>query len=148
MEQNRSPTRPPDDLTAALFQAMVEQAGDAMIFADRSGTIRVWNRGAENIFGYSAAEARANSLDVIIPERLRKAHWDGFHKAIETGRTKYGDRILTTRSAHKDGHKLYVDLHFCLITDESGDVAGVLAIGRDCTARYLAEKARASASID
>lgn len=130
-----------DNIDSDLFRAMVEQAGDAIIFADRSGAIQVWNRGAEVIFGYTQAQAQAGGLDIIIPERLRKAHWDGFHHAIESGQGKYGDRVLTTRSMHKDGHKLYVDLRFCLIRDADGRVVGALAIGRDCTERYLREKA-------
>ena len=124
-----------------LFQAIVEQAPDAIIFADRDGAIRVWNRGAEAVFGYSAAEVLGNSLDVIIPERLRRAHWEGFRRAIDTGQTKYGNRVLTTRSVHKDGTRLYVDLSFGLVRDGAGAVAGALAIGRDCTARYLSDGA-------
>ena len=124
-----------------LFQAIVEQAPDAIIFADRDGAIRVWNRGAETVFGYCAAEVLGNSLDVIIPERLRRAHWDGFRRAIDTGQTKYGNRVLTTRSVHKNGTKMYVDLSFGLVRDGAGTVAGALAIGRDCTARYLSDGA-------
>lgn len=93
-----------------LFQAIVEQASEAIIFADREGAIRVWNRGAETVFGYRAAEVLGQSVDIIIPERLRGAHWEGFRKAIDTGQTKYTDRVLTTRSVHKDGSKLYVSL--------------------------------------
>lgn len=125
-----------------LFQAIVEQAPDAIIFADREGAIRVWNRGAEAIFGYAAAEVLGNSLDVIIPERLRRAHWEGFRRAIDTGQTKFGARVLTTRSVHKDGSKLYVDLSFGLIRDEAGAIAGALAVGRDCTARHIERAAR------
>ena len=132
----------PRDLQPSLFRNMIEQAGDAIIFIDSTGAVQVWNRGAEKLFGYSADEARNNSLDVIIPESLRQAHWVGFHKAVESGRTRHGDRVLTTKAIHKDGHKLYVDLHFCLVRDGAGAVAGALAIGRDCTERYLAEKAR------
>lgn len=117
----------------------MEQAADAIIFADRDGAIQVWNRGAESVFGYSPDEVVGNSLDVIIPERLRRAHWEGFHRAIETGQTKYGNRVLTTRSVHKDGSKLYLDLSFALVRDQAGAVAGSLAIGRDCTARYGAD---------
>ncbi|HWJ46717.1 MAG TPA: PAS domain S-box protein [Candidatus Udaeobacter sp.] len=124
-----------------LHRAIVEQAPDAIIFADRDGSIRVWNRGAESIFGYAAAEVLGKSLDVIIPERLRHAHWEGFHRAISTGETKYGRRVLTTRSVHKNGSKLYVDLSFGLVRDGAGAVTGALAVGRDCTARYLAEGA-------
>jgi PAS domain S-box-containing protein len=124
-----------------LSQAVVEQAPDAIIFADRGGAIRIWNRGAERIFGYARSEALGMSLDLIIPERFRRAHWDGFHRAIETGRTQYGDRVLTTRSARRDGSKLYVDLSFGLVFGDHGAVLGALAVGRDCTARYAADAA-------
>ena len=124
-----------------LFQAIVEQAPDAIIFADRDGVIRVWNHGAETIFGYAAADVLGKSLDVIFPERLRGAHWEGFHRAINTGQTKYGNRVLTTRSVHKLGGKLYVDLSFGLVKDEAGAVSGALAVGRDSTAHFLAEGA-------
>jgi PAS domain S-box-containing protein len=127
-----------------LFQAIVEQAPDAIIFADRDGTIQVWNRGAETVFGYSAAEVVGSSLDVIIPERLRRAHWEGFRRAIDSGQTKYGNQVLTTRSVHKDGHRSYVDLSFGLLRDRGGAVVGALAIARDCTTRYLADQKRAT----
>lgn len=143
MEQSpQSTPTPPIPLDPTLYQAMVEQSGDAIIFIDRTGAVRAWNRGAENIFGYSAAEALANSLDVIIPKYLQKPHWEGFDRAMKAGHTKNGDRVLTTRAVHKDGHKIYVDLQFCVIKDTSGTIAGALAIGRDCTKRYLEEKAR------
>ena len=130
-----------DDTSSNLFQAIVEQAPDAIIFADRDGAIGVWNHGAETVFGYAAAEVLGRSLDIIIPERLQRAHWEGFRRAIDTGQTKYTNRVLTTRSVHKNGNKLYVDLSFSLVTDAAGAVTGALAIGRDCTARYLSEKA-------
>lgn len=129
----------PDPEPHGLAAAIVDQAPDAIIFADRDGSIRIWNRGAERIFGYSAAEALGASLDLIIPERFRRAHWEGFRRAIETGGTKYTGRVLTTRSAHRDGSKLYVDLSFGLVRDDGGAILGALAIGRDTTARYLAE---------
>jgi len=131
-----------ESVDPSLFQAIVEQAPDAIIFADCDGTIRVWNRGAEIIFGYSAAEVLGGSLDVIIPERLRSAHWEGFRKAIDTGLTKYVGRVLTTRSAHKNGNKLYVDLSFSVVRDGFGSVAGALAIGRDGTTRYLTDRGK------
>ena len=124
-----------------LFRAIVDQAPDAIIFADRGGAIRVWNCCAETVFGYTAAEVLGKSLDVIIPERLRDAHWEGFRQAIDTGQTKYGNRVLTTRSVHKNGSKLYVDLSFGLLKDEAGAVIGAMAVGRDGTARYLSDAA-------
>ncbi|TAL66196.1 MAG: PAS domain S-box protein [Burkholderiaceae bacterium] len=124
-----------------LCQAIVEQAPEAIIFADRQGLIRLWNGGAVSVFGHTADEAMGQSLDIIIPERLRRAHWDGFNHAVETGQQKYVNRVLTTRSMHKNGARLYVDLSFALVRDGAGAVIGALAVGRDCTARYLADGA-------
>lgn len=76
---------------AAVFEAIVEQAPDAIIYADCSGAIRIWNRGAEKLFGYVADEVLGQSLDVIIPEQLRLAHWEGFRNAMDTGKTKFVD---------------------------------------------------------
>jgi len=124
-----------------LFRRIVEQTTDAVIFADREGLIRIWNQGAESLFGFPAGEVLGKSLDVIIPEELRRKHWEGYNKAIETGRTRLGSRVLTTRSRHKDGSRLYVDLSFKVIVDDSGHAEGALAIGRNVTERYLADKA-------
>lgn len=129
------------DIGPALFEVLTAEAPDAMIFADRDGVIRVWNSRAEAVFGYPSAEVIGGSLDVIIPERLRSAHWQGFRTAIETGNAKFVGRVLTTRAVHKDGSKLYVDLSFALIKDKAGTVIGSLAIARDCTKRYLSDKA-------
>lgn len=136
----------PHDVVPAYYRNMIEQAGDAMIFIDRAGAIQVWNRGAEKILGYTTSEARHMSLDRIIPENLRQPHWDGFNRAVANGHTKHGDRVLTTKAIHKDGHKIYMDLHFCIIKDDAGIVVGALSIGRDCTERYLAEKAARKAA--
>jgi PAS domain S-box-containing protein len=130
------------DITVGdICTKIVEASSEAIIFADPEGLIRLWNRGAELIFGYAAAEVTGQSLDVIIPERLRQAHWDAFHRSIESGRTKHTDRVLTTRSVHKNGSRLYVDLSFGLVKDASGVALGAFAVGRDCTARYLADGA-------
>ena len=127
--------------TAELCRHIVEATSDAVIFADREGVIRLWNRGAELLFGYAATEAMGNSLDIIIPERLRRAHWDAYDRALQTGATRYTDRVLTTRSMHKNGSRLYVDLGFGLVKDANGVALGAFATGRDCTARYLADAA-------
>ncbi len=123
-----------------LCTAIVEQAGEAVICADPGGNIRIRNRGAEAIFGFSAEGALGKSLDIIIPERFRRAHWAGFRRAIESGKTQHGGQVRTTRGLHKDGRKLYVDLSFGLITTPAGEVLGSLAIGRDGNTRHALEK--------
>ncbi len=130
-----------DDISehTELYRAIAEATSDAVIYAGRDGLIRLWNRGAELLFGYPASEVVGRSLDVIIPERLRSGHWRGFDRSIETGQTKYADRVMTTRSMHKDGRKLYVDLSFGIVKNAGGDPIGAFAIGRDATARYAAD---------
>jgi PAS domain S-box-containing protein len=127
--------------TPALCRSIVDATSDAIIVADREGRIRLWNRGATLVFGYDAAEVIGQSLDIIIPERLRRAHWEGFDRSLETGTTKHTDRVLTTRAVHKDGRTIYVDLSFGLVKDDAGRAVGAFATGRDCTERYLAERA-------
>ena len=118
---------------SALFSAIVEQAPDAIIFADPAGIIRVWNRRAQALFGYAADEAIGQSLDLIIPAHLRPAHWRGYERAIAAGRTQSGAKPMVTRAAHKDGSKLYVDLAFAIIGNGSHGVLGALAIGKSST---------------
>jgi PAS domain S-box-containing protein len=130
------------------YQAIIEAACEAIISTDRDGLIQIWNHGAELLFGYLASEVVGKSLDCIVPERLRSAHWDGFQRAVNTGQIRNAGRVLTTRSVHKNGTKLYVDLTFGLITDEVGTVTGTFAVGRDSTARFVAEKDLRSELMD
>ena len=58
-----------------VVRSVLNSASDALIATDRDGVIRLWNPGAERIFGYGAEEARGRSLDLIIPEQLRARHW-------------------------------------------------------------------------
>ena len=131
----------PGAVDLVLYRAIVEQLPDAIVVADRAGLILVWNRAAASLFGFSATEAIGRSLDIIIPERFRAAHWEGFHRAVASGRTRLGSQVRTTRSVHKLGHRLYVDLSFGLVANAAGAVVGSMAVARDCSARYEAEKA-------
>lgn len=123
-----------------LYQAIIEQTADAFIFSDPEGRIQLWNHGAEVIFGFPAQDAIGQTLDIIIPEHLRQAHWIGFHKAIAADQLSLGAQVMTTRFLRQDGSKGYADMHFSLIKDNTGKLMGVLATARDGTARYLAER--------
>jgi PAS domain S-box-containing protein len=126
----------------ALVPAILDQTADAVIFADVEGLIRVWNAAAARIFGFAAEEAIGRSLDLIIPERLRQAHWSGFHRAMQSGATRLGGRPTMTRGLHQSGKRLYVEMSFAVVRASSGAVAGSVAVARDATARYEEEKAR------
>jgi PAS domain S-box-containing protein len=125
-----------------LFRRIVEEMPEAVIFADRQGVVRLWNRGAETIFGYSAAEATGQSLDLIIPERFRARHWDGYRHVMATGVTSYGQRLLAVPAMRKDGQRISIEFSIALLKDERGDVTGALAVVRDVTARWQAERER------
>ena len=113
-----------------FFRAIIEQAPDAMIFADREGTIRLWNSRAQAIFGYAASNAIGRSLDLIIPQHLRASHWRGYRQAILTGQTRLSGRPIVTRATHQDGSKVYVELAFGLLRDPQHGVLGAIATGR------------------
>ncbi len=115
---------------AELHRRAVEQAPDAIIFADREGVIRIWNARAEALFGYAPGEAIGKTLDLIIPEHLRAAHWRGYHQAIAAGHTRLGDKAMLTRATHKDGSQLYVELAFCVVGHPSLGTLGALATAR------------------
>ncbi|TAN04736.1 MAG: PAS domain S-box protein [Rhodanobacteraceae bacterium] len=132
----------PQPTASVPWDRIVADVADALIYADKAGVIRVWNAQAEAVFGFGAAEAIGQSLDIIIPERFRAAHWTGFNRAMERGHTTHGAEVRTTRSKHKDGRKLYVDMTFSVIRRADGTVLGSAAMARDVTERYLAEKTR------
>jgi PAS domain S-box-containing protein len=113
-----------------LFRLVVEQAPDAIIFADREGVIQIWNSVAVELFGYLPEEAVGRPLDLIIPEHLRHAHWEGFGKAVASGHTKHGTGAMKTRATHKAGKKLYVSLAFAVVKDREGKVIGAMATAR------------------
>ena len=132
------PNDPTLDTTAVhILRSMPE----ALIFCDMEGIIRVWNAGAEKVFGWSAAEAVGQSLDLIIPERMRQAHWDGFNQAIARGGVKPGRTSMITRSLHKSAEFIYVDMSFEMVKDEQGRMLGSMAVARDATKRFNDEKA-------
>jgi PAS domain S-box-containing protein len=127
-------------LDFTFYRRIVAEAPIGIIFANRDGIIAFWNRTATAVFGYNSEEAVGQSLDLVIPEDLRERHWRGYRVAIATGQTKYGGRVLATRSRRKDGRKIYVELAFGIIKSSSGQVLGVLALARDITQRYAEEK--------
>lgn len=123
-----------------LAEWIVEQTTDALIYADRDGVIRRWNPAAGSLFGFDSAEALGQSLDLIIPERLRAAHWAGYRAAMASGGTRLAGRPSLTRAVRKDGGKLYVEMTFAVVKDEAGGVVGSVAIARDVTERVQRDK--------
>lgn len=130
--------------SGALERYIVEQVADALIYANREGVVERWNAAATALFGFSADEARGQSLDLIIPEALRAGHWRGFHAAMASGATRLNGRPTLTRAQHKSGARLYVEMSFAVLADAQGQALGSVAMARDVTERVLREKAAAA----
>lgn len=126
--------------TPDILEQIVSQAPDAILYADREGIIRLWNRGAELVFGHSAQEALGQSLDLIIPERLRGRHWEGYFKVMETGESRYGTELLTVPALQRDGRQLSCAFSIVMLKDVQGKPIGVASIMRDGTATFEREK--------
>ncbi|WP_407154648.1 PAS domain S-box protein [Bradyrhizobium sp. STM 3557] len=135
------------DEQSKLAERILDQMADAMIYADHTGKIARWNRAAAALFGYSAEEALGQSLDLIIPEHLRAAHWRGFEAAMTSGVMKLQGRPTLTRAVHKGGRKLYVELTFAIVSSgTANEVLGSVAVARDVTERVERERAARTTS--
>lgn len=123
--------------SALLAQSVLSTRSDAIVAADRAGIVRFWNPGAERIFGHTGNDAIGHSLDLIIPERLRQRHWDGYRRTMETGMSRYGDGdVLAVPALRKDGTIVSIEFTIVPLKDERGRMIGVAAIMRDVTGRF------------
>ena len=111
-----------------------------MVAADAGGAIVLWNPAAERLFGYSESEALGKSLDIITPLRFQQRHWDGYHKTVETGQTKYGHDLLKVPAVHKDGHALSIAFTVAMLFTADKKVSSIVAVIRDETSRFAEER--------
>ena len=114
---------------------------DAVIYADRSGTIRLWNDAAEELFGHTAEQAVGQSLDLIIPEKHRGAHWTGWERVMGSGKTRYGHDPLAAPGVKANGERVSLEFSIVMLKDEDGQIEGIAAILRDVGKRWEREKA-------
>jgi PAS domain S-box-containing protein len=121
--------------------ALLGAIGDAVVVSDAQGRVILWNPAAERMFGFSAAEALGQRMDMIIPERLRKRHWDGFDKSMETGTTKHGHDVLRVPAVDKAGRSLSIAFTVAMLYDADGKVSAVASVIRDETARFNQDRA-------
>ncbi len=118
-------------------EILVDQMPDGLLATDAEGLIRFWNGGAERIFGFSQAEAIGQSLDLIIPEKLRVRHWDGYAETMRSGQTKYGaGELLSVPAMRKDGARISIQFSIVPIAEAGGGLTGIAAIMRDVTAEF------------
>jgi len=124
-------------ITDRLAQAILATESDAILVADRDGTICFWNPGAVRIFGFVAEEAMGRSLDLIIPESLRARHWSGYERVMTSGETRYGSGdLLSVPAITKDGRRISVEFTIIMLRDNTGTMMGMAAILRDVSVRF------------
>ena len=122
------------------FEQLVEALGDAIVVANASGAITLWNPAAQRLFGFTQAEALGNSLDLIVPERLRERHWDGFKKTMASGETRYAHDVLRVPAVHKDGRRLSIAFTVALLDGPQRKVTGIVAVIRDETQAFTEKR--------
>ena len=125
----------------SLCRRIVDECATGVLYASRDGRIRLWNRGCERIFGWTAAEAAAQSMDMIIPEKHRPRHWEGWEAVMKSGVTKYGHEPLAVPALTKDGRRISIEFNIVLLRDAAGQVEGAAALIQDVTARWERDKA-------
>ncbi len=124
-------------LPAGLVERLAILSPDAVIYADAEGKIRLWNRSATRIFGYEATEALGQSLDLIVPERQRARHWEGYDRVMAGGESRYGEgEVLAVPAMRKDGTRISIEFTVLPVRDDAGQMLGIAAFLRDVTARF------------
>jgi PAS domain S-box-containing protein/diguanylate cyclase (GGDEF)-like protein len=115
--------------STTLVKSIVESSQDAIIGKTLDGTIISWNAGAEELFGYSAAEAVGRPLLMLFPpERIAE-------EADILARISRGERVehLDTERIRKDGRRIVVSVTTSPLRDSSGKIIGASKIVRDIT---------------
>ncbi|CAO3403004.1 PAS domain-containing protein [Azospirillum palustre] len=120
-----------------LGVALLNSPAEAIVYSDREGLIRFWNGGAERVFGFTAEEALGQSLDIIIPERQRQRHWEGYDEVMKTGVSRYGSGdLLSVPALRKDGSRISVEFTIVPLKDADGAMLGMASVMRDVSARF------------
>lgn len=133
-----------EGLTDHALAEVLRTTGDAVVVADRTGDVLLWNDGATRLLGWTAEEMVGRPMSVIVPERLRARHDAGYHRTMETGETRYGDSLLQVPAQHREGHTVSVAFTVTLLWHPGQKAPyAIAAIMRDDTERW--ELARAAA---
>ncbi len=123
------------------LKGLVGAMGDAVVVCDSKGLVIVWNPAAERIFGFTEPEAMGQRMDMIVPERLRKRHWEGYDKSMETGKTRYAHDVLRVPAVDKAGRSLSIAFTVFMLFDADGKVTACGSVIRDETERFTEERA-------
>jgi PAS domain S-box-containing protein len=106
---------------------MTAQAA-ALVFAEPSGIIRIWNSAAESLFGHPAAEAIGQTLDLIVPPDYRERHWAGYRAAMDAADGLIDHSSFNIPALHRDGTVMRITVRLLVVHDSRNNVAGAMAV--------------------
>lgn len=130
-----------DPGTTIDLRQLLAAVGDAVVVTDGDSRVVFWNPACERMFGYTEREALGASLDMIIPERLRKRHGDGYAQTMRTGETKYGTTLLRVPAVHRDGSAMSIAFTVAMLDGTDGKPVAIAAVIRDETSRFDEDRA-------
>ncbi|MDP2690137.1 MAG: PAS domain S-box protein, partial [Deltaproteobacteria bacterium] len=119
------------------YRRAIEMSLDAMIVADESGVITLWNPAAERLFGYSREEALGMDIEALVPEDLKEKHRKGMEKFLKTGEAAIIGSVVEVEGVSKDGVRVPIEMSLSANKADNGWV--FMAIVRDDTRRRKLE---------
>ena len=100
----------------------------ALVFADPSGVVRIWNSGAEALFGHGAADAIGQTLDLVVPPDYRERHWAGYRAAMAASDGNIDHGSFNVPALHRDGTVMRIAVRLLVVHDSRNRVTGALAV--------------------
>ena len=123
----------------ARHVAVLDTAFDAIVTISSDGGIESFNKGAENVFGYTAEEVIGRPVTLLMPDRFREAHRSGLSRYLKTGETKIiGHRRIEWLGQRKNGEEFPLELSLAEVNE--GETRLFTAIMRDITERKRTEE--------
>jgi PAS domain S-box-containing protein len=111
------------------FSAVLVMSISPTLAVDATGTICMWSGQAEDLLGYSRAEAMGQSIEIIIPQHLRARHWSGFGRYVQTG-TSMLPEVVTSPAIHKTGKPLKLEISVKAVYGDGQKIVAVEAFMR------------------
>ena len=98
------------------------------MYADPTGVVRSWNAGAETLFGYGAADAIGQTLDLVVPPDYRERHWAGYRDAMAASDGNVDHGSFNVPALHRDGTVMRVEVRLHVVHDSRNRVVGAVAV--------------------
>jgi PAS domain S-box-containing protein len=123
------------------FRSIMENANDAIFFADSESIIRFWNRKAYDTYGYTADEVIGKPPMILVPQKYREVHQKWMEKYLSSDEAAISGKIVEGMGERKDGTEFFAETSTAIL--KQGDKRYLVAVVRDITERKKAEEEKA-----